>query len=130
MNKTMLLILCFILAACRDETLTGFAETGQSYQLISVDGADFRAQASIRFDERGTISGVAPCNSYVAGLLVPYPWFELGPIRASRATCREMAAERQFFAALGNMTLAEAVGDMLILSNETGSKMVFQIRSE
>ena len=40
--------------------------------------------------------------------------------------CDSLSAETVFFTALGDMTLAEVVGDTLILSNDKGREMVFQ----
>ena len=59
-----------------------------------------------------------------------YPWFELGLMRATRMACGDLPAEREFFAMLATMTLAEVSGDVLILSNPDGAEMVFQILAE
>jgi heat shock protein HslJ len=42
--------------------------------------------------------------------------------------CPEMVAETAFFEALDDMTLSEASGDTLILSNSDGRQMVFVAR--
>jgi heat shock protein HslJ len=42
--------------------------------------------------------------------------------------CPDLAAETTFFATLENMTLSEASGDTLILSNPDGRQMVFVAR--
>lgn len=118
------------LSACADETASGYAEVGKSYWLKSINKVAFQDQASIRFDEGGTISGAAPCNSYGAGLLSPYPWFKLGPMRVTRALCDNMDAESKFFQALGKMTLIEVSGKVLLLTNEAGDEMLFKLADE
>lgn len=42
--------------------------------------------------------------------------------------CPDLPLETAFLSALGEMTLAEAVGTTLILSNDAGRKMVFEAR--
>ena len=121
--------LCFLLlaAACMaDETISGFADPSADYVLEGLDGRGFAAAAVIRFPEEGQVTGRAPCNAFGGEQTAPYPWFELGPVRATRAACADMAAERAFFEALGAMTLAEVNGPVVILSNEAGREMVFR----
>ena len=80
----------------------------------------------LRPTQTGKISGQAPCNRYFATQSTPYPWFEAGPIGATRMACASLSADTVFFTALSDMTLAEVVGDTLILSNDKGREMVFQ----
>lgn len=118
----------FLLAACGpDETISGFADPAASYQLVSLDGVDFDAGASIRFPEPGQITGTGPCNTFNAAQRVPYPWFELGPIASTRRACPNLGAETAYFAALTEMRFAEVFDDTLLLSNEAGREMVFQV---
>ncbi|MGR3291722.1 MAG: META domain-containing protein, partial [Paracoccaceae bacterium] len=78
--------------------------------------------------EQGRIAGKGPCNSYSASQNAPYPWLELGLIAATRAACPDLAAEREFFQALGGMTQIEVLGDLLILRNDAGDEMIFRAR--
>ncbi len=112
---------------CADETVSGFADPDAVYRLQSIDGAEFSARATIRFPEEGKVSGDAPCNRYSATQSVPYPWFDPGPILATKRACPALAEESVFFAALGEMTLAEVQGEVLILSNDAGREMVFEV---
>ena len=112
-----------------DETLAAYAEDGTVYALHELGGAPFEAEATIGFSE-GMAGGRAPCNSWRAELAVPYPWFELGPVAATRAVCPDFAEERRFFEALGAMTLAEVAGPVLILSDGAGREMVFRARPD
>lgn len=116
------------LAACAgDETVTAYGAEGRSFALVELDGAPFPASASISFPAAGRVAGQAPCNSYFAPITVPYPWFEVGLIGASKRACPDLAAESRFFVALRAMTLSEISGDVLILSDpESGRRMVFQ----
>lgn len=129
----MLRLLCLLnliaLTACRaDESLSQFADPEAEYHLIELDGAAFVARATIAFPTEGEVTGQAPCNRYFAAQSVPYPWFQVHNIGATRMACPELDAEAAFFAALEDMTLSEVLGDTLILTNEAGRKMVFVAR--
>lgn len=119
-----LLLLPPLATACADETLTGYAPG--VYRLEQIDGAAFRWGATLDLTQPGRIAGQAPCNAYSAAQTAPYPWFSPGPIAATRRACLHMNGEAAFFEALGAMTLAEASGPVLILSNEAGGEMVFR----
>ncbi|MCO6384987.1 META domain-containing protein [Oceanicola sp. 502str15] len=121
---TALLALTPLAAACKDETVTGYAPG--IYRLEEIDGTSFEWGATLNLTEAGRISGQAPCNGYSAEQTAPYPWFKPGPIVATRMACLHMNGEAEFFEALGAMTLAEGSGPVLILSNEAGREMVFR----
>ena len=115
------------LAACRgDETVRAYGAADQVWTLSEIDGTPFDASATLTFPDAGRIAGAAPCNRYSADMTVPYPWFEAGPIAATRRACPELAAETAFLTALGQATLAEVAGETLILSNPEGLNMVFR----
>lgn len=108
-----LLPVLFLAACIGDETLTGYGAEGQ-YALRSLTGAPPIA-ATISFPRQGDIFGQAPCNAFSATQSAPYPWFRIGEISATRATCADQAGEAIFFEALGEMREAETLGDVLIL---------------
>ena len=118
----------FAVAACSDETLSGFADGGQTYALQEIDGMPFPAQATLTFPDAGRIAGSAPCTSYAGALTAPYPWFETGPIAATKRACPDLAQETLFFTTLSEMQLAEVSGNVLILSNDAGRQMLFEAR--
>ena len=121
------LFIPILLAGClKDETVSGYADPGASYQLVEMDGAAFNARATISFPEQGSITGKGPCNSYGASQSVPYPWFEIGPIRATRAACSDLTLEIEFFTALSGMSQIEAFGDTVILREDDGREMIFR----
>ena len=115
-----------LVAGCADETVSGYAAPGP-WRLATLDGQPFDAGATIAFPAAGLIEGDGPCNGYRAALRVPYPWFEIGPIAATRRACPDAAAEAAFFDALGAMRLAEAAGDTLVLSTPEGREMTFRL---
>ncbi|MEL6572337.1 MAG: META domain-containing protein [Pseudomonadota bacterium] len=119
-----------ILALCMscgpDETISGYAETSAIYRLESINGAPAPAFATISFPGEGTVSGSGPCNQYQAKQSAPYPWFELGPIAATRRACPDLAEEQIFFNVLATMTIAEVSGPFLLLTNENGDALAFQ----
>ena len=121
-----LLLLPFLLGYCKDETLTGYGASDQTFVLIEIDGQPFAGSATITFPEEGLITGEAPCNSYRATQEVPYPWFKAGPITATKRACPDLALETTFFTALSEMTLSEVSGPNLILSTAEGRSMVFR----
>ncbi len=116
-----------LLAGClKDETVSGYADPGASYQLVEMDGAAFNARATISFPEQGSIAGKGPCNSYGASQSAPYPWVDIGAIRATRAACSDLTLEIEFFAALSGMSQIETFGDTVILRDDAGREMIFR----
>ena len=125
----LFLTLPILLTAClKDETVSGYANPEAVFHLQELDGAAFSARATISFPEAGNIRGQAPCNSYTANQSAPYPWLQLGPIAATRATCSEQQLETLFFKALAEMTLIEVLGETVILRNDADREMVFRTR--
>ncbi len=116
-----------LLAAClKDETISGYVDQTATFQLVEINGTPFTATTTLSFPKQGQINGQAPCNTYTASQTAPYPWFEIGPIAATRATCTEIAQEAEFFAALARMTLIEALADVVILRNDDDEEMLFR----
>lgn len=120
------LLLSFLAACQPDETVTKYLQGSETFVLQSINGAPFKAAASIHLGEAGKVSGQAPCNSYFAEQSAPYPWFELGPIAATKRACPDLDAEQAFFDALAMASLVEVSGPILILSNDQDLEMVFQ----
>ena len=117
----------FLTSACQaDETVTAYLSGSGVFDLVSIDGAPLGAEATIDLSQAGRIQGQAPCNQYFADQNAVYPWFEAGPIGATRMACDRLAEETTFFSVLSEMTLSEIVGNTLILSNTDGREMVFQ----
>jgi len=115
-----------LLAACTDETVTGFAQE-KVFQLETLDREAFAATATIDISTPGHVTGAAPCNRYHAAQNAPYPWFELGPIASTKRACADLAEEARFLKALSRMSIAEVAGPVLILSNDAGEEMVFHV---
>ncbi|EPX76941.1 META domain-containing protein [Litoreibacter arenae] len=115
-----------LLASCTDETISGYAADGAVWQLETLNGKPFTARATLTFPEEGKIAGQAPCNSYFGQQTAPYPWFAVDALGSTKRACPDLKAENDFFATLGEMTLSEAAGTTLILSNDAGDEMVFK----
>ena len=117
-------------AACAGptaETVVTQGGEGQSYVLVSIDGAPFPARATISFPGPLQVRGNGPCNSYRGGRSVPLPGFGTTALAVTRRACPDLRAEGAFFAALAAMTAAEVDGTTLILSAPgIGRSMVFQ----
>lgn len=128
MILTLFAALTALSACTRDESIAKFATPDAEYHLVELNGAPFTARATIAFPEAGRVVGKAPCNSYFAVQTVPYPWFALEGIGATRMACADLDQETAFFAALEGMTLSEILGDTLILTDPAGAKMVFVAR--
>ncbi len=125
----LFLALPIILSAClKDETVSGYADSEATYVLEELDGAAFAARATISFPKPGSVRGLGPCNRYSADQKAPYPWLDLGPIAATRATCADVAQETLFFKALAQMSQIEALDDLIILRSDGDREMVFRIR--
>ncbi len=125
--RMIVLGMALLAGACAaDETLTAYGAADRVWVLESLDGEAFGARAEIRFGPDGAVTGQAPCNRFFATQSAPYPWFELGPIGATRMACPDLAQETAFLSALATMRLAEIAGSTLILSTEAGREMVFR----
>ena len=124
--RALLLVAATALWGCQgDETVRAYGGADRIWVLREIDGDPFEARATLTFPNPGQIAGAAPCNSYTAAMTVPYPWFDAGPIAATRMACPDLAAETRFFGALEAAELSEVAGDTLILSNTAGLSLVF-----
>ena len=127
MKRRLALLLPLLTLGCGDETISGYADRSAVYSLIEIDGAPFNATATISFTEPGRAAGEGPCNTWFASQSAPYPWIELGPIGATRRACPELEAEARYFEALSNVSQAEVLGPILILTTEDGAELVFEV---
>ncbi|MEO0485439.1 MAG: META domain-containing protein [Pseudomonadota bacterium] len=117
------------LSACaRDESVARFVPPDTVWELRELDGAPWAHPATISFGTGGAVLGRGPCNSFTARQQVPYPWFELRAIAATKRACPALAAEAVYFAALQEVTLVEVSGPVLLLSNDAGRRLVFRAR--
>ena len=123
----LVVTLPIVLSAClKDETVSGYADPNAVYVLEEMAGEPFPARATIAFPEAGAVQGEAPCNNYSGRQSVPYPWIRIEALAVTKRACPDLSAELAFFEALATMTLVEAVGDVLLLSNDAGAEMVFR----
>ena len=118
-------VLALALAACTDETVSGYADTGP-WRLTRLDGAPVSDSATLTFPQPGRVQGTLPCGPWTAQQTAPYPWFLLSHFETPGRDCPDAAAQERIVHALASVTLAEAVGDVLILSNEEGRELVFR----
>ena len=128
--KHFALIALVLLAACKDETISGYAADGAVWRLETINGAEFTARATLTFPEPGKIAGQAPCNRYFGKQTAPYPWFSIDGVASTKMACPDLQAESVFFDVLSKMTLSEATGATLILSNDSGDQMVFKAAAQ
>jgi hypothetical protein len=114
------------LAGCADETVSGYAAEGP-WRLTEIDGRPAEATMTLTFRGRGRVEGTLPCRTFSARQTAPYPWFELTDMRPGDVTCVAGEAERRVLDSLASATLAEALGGVLILSDEGGPLLVFRL---
>lgn len=115
------------LQACYPQTLSDApAATRQTWQLSEIDGASFSARATLLIEAEGKVVGQAPCNRYLGQIEGSYPIFKLGRITTTKMACPELAAEALFLGALQTMTRAKLSDTTLLLSNASGTEMVFK----
>lgn len=123
----LLYAMAFIMLASEtDQTVRAYAGADSVWTLVELRGAPFTATATMEFPQAAVITGIAPCNSYRAALTVPYPWFNSGPIAATRRACPDLQSEAAFFKALEAATLSEVRDDTLILSDEDNVLLIFK----
>lgn len=122
---TLFALSWFSLASCQtDETIRAYGAGEGVWQLMEMNGQPARGTTTLQFTDRHQISGAAPCNRYSARMDIPYPWWGTGPIAATKRACPELAAEAEFFAALGAAKLASAKEGKLVLSAENGTPLL------
>lgn len=134
-KSNLLLIFPVLLACGPDETVSGFVDPDARYVLTALSSAEASGElplprATIQFPQEGEVIGEAPCNRYAAQQKVPYPWFELGPIVATRRTCPDQASETLYLRMLSEMTFAEVSGEVLLLSNDQDETLEFTRQSD
>lgn len=113
-----LLIITLSLSAClKDETISGQANATDVWVLQSLNGQSVTSRITLTFPQKGSIAGKAACNNYHAKQTAPLPWFEPGPILATRMACDALDLEVRYFDVLAKMTLIELKGETLFLSN-------------
>lgn len=115
-----------MLATEADQTVRAYAGADRVWTLTELGGEPFTANVTMQFPQATVITGMAPCNSYRAALTLPYPWFNSGPIAATRRACPDMATEFAFFKALEAATLSLVEGDTLTLSDDNKVLLVFK----
>jgi len=116
-----------LIPACEgDETVARYGAANVIWHLTEISSDPIDATITMQFPSKGKIAGKAPCNSYSATMTDPYPWFEIGPIAATRMACPALDAETTFFNALASMSQSEILGGTLILRNDAGAEMVFK----
>lgn len=111
-----------------DETVRRYGGADQVWQLETLNGLPFDADATLTFPSRNMVSGAAPCNRYNTTNTTPYPWIGFGPIAATRRACPDLQAEHAFFKALSQATIVLVEGKTLTLSNDTTELLVFTAR--
>ena len=114
------------MSAAAHESHSPFENRSQTWQLVELNGQPFVARATLRFPEAGRIAGEAPCNRWFGEMRRPFPFFETGPLAATRMACPELDRESDFLNALARMSLAEHESGRLTLHGAKGETMVFR----
>ena len=126
MIRAAALTLLASIPACQaDETVARYGAADRLWTLQTLNGTAFSTTATLEFDSGGPVSGQAPCNRFSATNTVPYPWFQLTPIVATRAACPDLEAETAYLAALSRMTQSEVRQGSLFLRNDENEEMIF-----
>ena len=127
MRSFLILAALSALPQCQgDETVRAYGAGDKTWHLVELDGKPFDARATLTFPETGKIAGQAPCNAYSAPMTVPYPWCAAGHIAATRRACPDLASETAFLDALTEVTISDVLGDTMILSDDSGERLVFK----
>jgi len=103
-----------------------YSAADRIWTLVEINGQPFDANATLTFPGNNTIAGKASCNQYFASMTVPYPWFKVGPIRATKMACADLQKEAEYLKSLQQVTLSEVLGNVLILSTSEGQNMAFK----
>jgi heat shock protein HslJ len=99
------------------------------WRLVDLDGQPVAARVTLDLSVPGQLSGRAPCNRYAGRYDGGLPDFRPGPLRATKMACDDLALEGAFLGALSAVTLAEVVGERLVLTGG-GGQIVFARATE
>lgn len=114
-------VVLLALAGClKDETVRAYGAGDSLWTVHELRDQPFSARATLQFPKTGQMTGTAPCNSYATTMSVPYPWFTVGPIAATKRACQDLASETAFFDALRAAEFTEVHGNTMLISNEAG----------
>lgn len=122
-----LLAVILPLAACDgDETLRNYGAADVVWTLTELNGAPFTANSALSFLPGNRVTGTGPCNTFMASMSVPYPWFDLESLASTRRVCPHLADETEYFDALSHASQVEILGNVMVLSNPEGLSLVFK----
>ena len=128
--KFVALVILMSLSAClKDETISGQSDASEVWALVRMNETEISTPITLTFPEKGKIAGRAPCNRYFASQNAPLPWFEAGPIAATKVACPELALESLYFQTLASITLIERTGDVLLLNGDQGEVLEFRLET-
>lgn len=138
-NRKFIRLVCLLglLAAaagccpCRKyQRLYGAPLVGTQWLLIQLDGREVAnpdGRFSLRFEDAKRLSGQGGCNRYSAACQKEAGGhLRIFQIASTRMTCPEARREQEFFAMLRGAVRYELDAKMLILSDSTGVRAVFQ----
>lgn len=108
------------------ENVNFYGGVGATWNLSSIDGEPVAAGTDMRIGYLGALSGNAGCNTWQAKDTSVYPWFNVETISSTFKACPGQEAEQAFFEALKDMTIAEVLGETLVLSTVEGREMLFR----
>ncbi|WP_323769673.1 META domain-containing protein [Antarctobacter sp.] len=124
MRATLFALLGLASSAVAQDGMTDVSAKGR-WVLQSIGDAPFTASAELDLSEPGRLSGRGPCNGFSGRLDGVWPEISVGPLRATRRACPELAQEHVYFMALQAVRLAELREGTLVLTDAAGREMVF-----
>jgi len=138
LRPIVLLLLLVAAAACcpcrKYQRLYGAPLVGTRWLLVQLDGQEVAnpdGRFSLRFEDSERLSGQGGCNRYSAACKAEAGGrLSIGGIASTRMTCPEAQREQAFFAMLRSAVRYELDAKMLILSDSTGVRAVFQAGEE
>lgn len=113
-----------LLAACVSPAMSEGEIEEVDWHLVGLEGQAVGWKASLRFDG-DSVTGKAPCNSFGGANAAKLPGVSLGPLRATRMACPDLAQEAAFFETLAAMQRAELDQGHLYLIGAEGRIMEF-----
>lgn len=126
MIRVFAVALLGLIPACQsDETVAAYGAADVPWKLVELNGVQFSDRATLVFGEDGQVSGQAPCNRFNFTNGLPYPWFETGPVAATKMACPNLKAESAYFESLSAMTRVVLSDGKMVMANDEGGEMVF-----
>jgi heat shock protein HslJ len=136
MKRLIAILSVVVLSGC---AMTGQDATidlpGTSWVLVELDGAEAVGETppTLAFDDQGSVTGLAGCNSFNAEVTIDGSDLTVGPVASTQMACVEEGVadqEQAFLAALQDATSFTTDDDGRLVIEGGGATLTFEAGTE